>query len=61
MDAVVHTLEGLLVAGGILMVADHFHGGWKQKCPQQELRALCERYGLLIVEAEEGISALKPD
>jgi chemotaxis methyl-accepting protein methylase len=61
MDAVVHTLAGLLVAGGILMVADHFHGGWKQKCPQQELRALCERYGLLIVEAEEGISALKPD
>lgn len=61
MEAAVRNLAGLLAPGGLLLAADHFHGGWKQKCPQQELRALCERYDLLTVETEEGISALKPD
>jgi chemotaxis methyl-accepting protein methylase len=60
MAAVVRNLTGLLAPGGMLLAADHFHGGWKQKCPQQELRALFEQNGLLIVESEEGISALAP-
>lgn len=59
--AVVSNLAGLLTPGGMLLAADHFHGGWKQKCPQQELRALCVKSGLLIIGSEEGISALKPD
>jgi SAM-dependent methyltransferase len=58
MESVVRNLAGLLTPGGLLLVADHFHGGWKQKCPQQELRALCERYDLLTVETAEGVSAL---
>lgn len=60
MEAVVRNLAGLLAPGGMLLAADHFHGGWKQKCPQQELRALCERYGLIIIEAVEGVAALAP-
>jgi hypothetical protein len=44
-----------------MLAADHFHGGWKQKCPQKVLRALLEMNGLLIIEADEGIAALKPD
>lgn len=36
----VANLAQLLTPGGILLAADNFHGGWKQKCPQGELRAL---------------------
>lgn len=61
MAAVVDNLAGLLAPGGVLLAADHFHGGWKQKCPQQELRALFELKGLHTIEVGEGIggSALK--
>jgi hypothetical protein len=45
----------------MLMVADHFHGGWKQKRPQQELRALCEMNGLRTLHVSEGVAGLKPD
>jgi SAM-dependent methyltransferase len=61
MDAVVRNLTGMLATGGMLLAADHFHGGWKQKCPQQELRALCEQHGLMNIEVSEGVAALKPD
>jgi len=60
MEAAVRNLAGLLAPGGMLLAADHFHGGWKQKCPQQELRALCERHGLLSIEAAEGVAVLAP-
>jgi chemotaxis methyl-accepting protein methylase len=59
MATVVRTLAGLLVPGGMLLAANHFHGGWKQKCPQGELRALFEQSGLVNVEAAEGIAALR--
>ena len=61
LEIVVSNLAGLLARGGLLLAADHFHGGWKQKCPQQELRALCERYGLTTLELPEGIGWLKSD
>jgi SAM-dependent methyltransferase len=61
MNTAVRNLAGLLAPGGILLAADHFHGGWKQKCPQQELRTLIELNGLECVEAPEGVAALKPD
>jgi len=53
-------LVSLLTSGGLLLAADHFHGGWKQKCPQQELRALWEEYGLKFIEVSEGVAALAP-
>jgi len=59
MAAVVQTLTGLLAPGGMLLAADHFHGGWKQKCPQDELRALFGRYGLVTIEAREGVAAVR--
>jgi SAM-dependent methyltransferase len=61
MAAVMRNLTRLLAPGGMLLAADHFHDGWKQKCPQQGLRALCEQNGLLTIEATEGIAVLKPD
>jgi SAM-dependent methyltransferase len=58
---VVGGLSGLLAPGGILLAADSFHGGWKQQCPQQELRALLEMNGLKTFQAGEGVGGLKPD
>jgi len=61
LDLAVVNLADLLAPGGILLAADNFHGGWKQKCPQSELRALLEVHGLKTYEAGEGIGGLKPD
>ena len=61
LEQVVGNLVQLLAPGGILLAADNFHGGWKQKCPQAELRASFETYGLEYVETGEGIGGLKPD
>jgi SAM-dependent methyltransferase len=57
---VLSRLAGLLAPGGVLMTADSFHGGWKRKRPQQELRAFFEKNGLQIVEAGEGFSVIAP-
>ena len=59
MATAVRNLAGLLAPGGMLLADDHFHGGWKQRCPQQELRALCELNGLHTVEVGEGIGGSK--
>jgi chemotaxis methyl-accepting protein methylase len=48
-------LANLLAPDGILLAADNFHGGWKQKCPQTMLRALFHNKGLETFEAGEGI------
>ena len=60
LDRAVTHLVRLLAPGGILLAADNFHGGWKQKCPQGKLRALFETGGLKYVEISEGIGVLKP-
>ena len=60
MRRIVFYLVGLLAPGGLLLAADHFHGGWKQKCPQQELRALFETSGLTVIESREGVAGLAP-
>lgn len=60
LEKVIGSLAGRLEPGGVLLVADHFHGGWKQKCPQQELQALFEQNGLIGVAVREGVGALKP-
>ena len=61
LERVVGNLARLLAPGGILLAADNFHGGWKQKCPQTELRASFETHGLKHVEIGEGIGGLKSD
>lgn len=60
LEQVASNLSGLLAPGGILLAADSFHSGWKQKCPQQMLRALFEAYGLRAFEAGEGLGGSKP-
>jgi SAM-dependent methyltransferase len=60
LESAVRNLAELLAPGGLLLAADHFHGGWKQKYPQQELRVLFEKHGLKPVAAGEGIGMLAP-
>ncbi len=52
-------LTTLLKPGGLLLIADHFHGGWKKKCPQDWLRALLEAEGLKSFIAGEGLGACR--
>lgn len=59
LEKVIGNLTRFLLPGGILLAADSFHGGWKQKCPQHLLRALFESNGLQTFEAGEGIAGLK--
>lgn len=61
LDRAVANLAGVLAPGGILLAADSFHGGWKQKCPQRDLQASFKAHGLVKVEISEGIGGLKPD
>ena len=61
LDLAIENLAGVLAPNGIMLAADSFHGGWKQKCPQSELRALFEKNCLNPFEAGEGIGGLKSD
>ena len=61
LELAIANLEELLTPGGIILAADSFHGGWKQKCPLSELRALFETNRLKTFEAGEGIGGLKSD
>lgn len=61
LEQVVGNLAQLLAPEGLLLAADHFHGGWKQKCPQENLRALFNKNGLTVMAAGEGLRGLKSD
>jgi len=56
---IVDDLAALLMPGGVVLAADSFHGGWKQKCPHREVQALFASAGLVPFEAGEGIGGLK--
>ncbi|MFZ4857618.1 MAG: CheR family methyltransferase [Desulfuromonadaceae bacterium] len=60
-ELAIGNLAELLAPNGIMLAADSFHGGWKQKCPQSELRALFEKNRLKTFGAGEGIGGLKSD
>jgi hypothetical protein len=54
---VVALLSSLLAPDGIILAADSFHGGWKQKHPQEWLRVQLGSVGLDVSPAGEGICA----
>lgn len=57
---VVSALRRLLAPGGMLLAADHFHGGWKKKLPGELLRELFRANGLSVADAGEGLAGLAP-
>ena len=52
-------LAALLRPGGLLLVADRFHGGWKKQIPWESLGDLFKACGLMVREAGDGIAGLK--
>ena len=54
LQQVVKQLAGLLAEGGVLLVADHFHEGWKKRVPEAVLGALMEKAGLQARQAGGG-------
>ena len=58
---IVSYLCDLLAPGGLLLVADHFHGGWKKNIPGEILGDAFKACGLMVAAAGEGLAGLKPD
>lgn len=57
MEQIAALLVGLLTPGGCILVADNFHGGWKQRVPEQAVRLCFEQLGLRTDKAGEGFTA----
>ena len=57
---VLKQLAGLLSQEGVLLVADHFHDGWKKQVPEAVLVKVMEEAGLLIQRAGEGLAGVRP-
>ncbi len=52
-------LSHRLSPGGMLLAADHFHGGWKKNIPGEVLGDAFKASGLSVVETGEGISGTR--
>ena len=59
MRTIVQNLSGLLRPGGLLLVGDHFHGGWKKRVPTVLMGELFGECGLRVKEAGEGLAVSK--
>jgi len=59
LERVIANLSTLLAPGGILLAADCFHGGWKSKCRNDDLKELFSQVGLKISDVGEGIGGFK--
>jgi len=59
MTAAVTALAGRLAPGGVLLVSDRFHGGWKRVAPPSLLGDLLKRSGLVLLTITDGFAAEK--
>jgi chemotaxis methyl-accepting protein methylase len=55
LERTVSNLAGFLAPGGLLLAADCFHGGWKSKQRDADLKTLFTQTGLKSLDAGEGI------
>lgn len=55
----VERLARRLRAGGILLAADRFHGGWKKRVSDDLLRSIWKECGLRLLPVAEGIAGMK--
>lgn len=58
---IVSNLSQVLAPGGMLLVADHFHGGWKKNIPVDVLGDAFRINGLSVADAGEGLSGTSPE
>jgi SAM-dependent methyltransferase len=56
---IVCNLSALLAPGGLLLAADHFHGGWKKNVPGEALGELFRACGLRVIAAGEGLGGVR--
>ena len=59
LELVVTQLVSRLKPGGWLLVADHFHDGWKKRVPEAVLGTLMEKAGLQARQAGGGLAAIR--
>lgn len=60
LQQVVAQITGLLSPGGVLLVANRFHEGWKKQVSQDLIVRLLRAQGLEIRQAGEGLAGCKP-
>lgn len=58
--AIVRNLALLLRPRGLLLAADHFHGGWKKSIPDEAIGELFRSWGLEVFSVGEGIGGALP-
>jgi len=56
---IVRNLADLLRPDGLLLAADHFHGGWKKSTTGEALGKVFRSCGLKVIEAGEGLGGIK--
>lgn len=59
MERIARNLTRLLRPHGMLLVADHFHGGWKKSIPGETIQELLGACGLHVIRAGEGIAGAR--
>lgn len=59
LERVVAGLVNCLAAGGIILAADRFHGGWKRVAPPEMLGEILSGRGLSVVTAGEGMAGIR--
>ena len=59
LERVVAGLANRLAAGGIILAADRFHGGWKRVAPPGLLEEILAGQGLSVVTAGEGMAGIR--
>jgi len=59
LERAVATLAQRLAAGGIILAADRFHGGWKRVAPSGMLGEILASQGLSVTVAGEGIAGIR--
>ena len=57
-ENVILRLVGSMHAGGVLLAADRFHGGWKKVFPKEHLETLFKECGLELLPVSEGVAGL---
>ena len=58
---VIGNLAAMLAPDGLLLIADHFHGGWQNRWGKKKIQSLLTEAGLKIVDVPEGIGGRKGD
>jgi chemotaxis methyl-accepting protein methylase len=58
-ENVIRRLSGSLSAGGVLVAADRFHGGWKKKMSNRDMETIIRKCGLDVITVPKGIAGLR--